>query len=311
MSAENQKYAVAFPGREAFYQGLCPSFYRQYRLFRDIYDAASNYLREDLYHVSYEDGSLKPDLHTVCLITHCYGMYSVLMQDLPRPSASLGFSQGEFTAAAAAGAMKFPEILGLVRRLESLIIDNGEITGGAMARVVELDREELQRCCLKADPRREEVKIAIYLSPDQNIISGSRQGVAEVARLAHERGARWVIPLNSGGAFHSPHCSAILERSGPVFDEYRFTDAEYNVYSCTSGSCSTDAGDIKERLSRQIAMPVLWDRIVLDLKSAGILKMLELGPGSTVSGNSRIICSEIEYRWLNHAEEIKELVGAA
>ncbi|MEF2965909.1 ACP S-malonyltransferase [Paenibacillus sp. M1] len=303
------KYSIVFPGREAFYKGLNRSFHDAFPLFRRIYKVASDSLKEDLFRISFVAPGERPDLHTVCLITYCYGIAAVLLSKSKHlsPSAVAGFSQGEFTASTFAGALSLPHVLGLVHRLEKLLLNHSHLINGSMARIVELDRGILEQCCRRIDPDRRAVCIAIYLSSDQNIISGAATEVEQVCRLAKASGARWAIPLNDG-AYHSPLCRSIQMMSKPIFDEYRFCETSYPLYSCTDGKASTAGPEILKKLSVQIGMPVLWDTVVENFRKEVISHVFELGPGCTVSANSRLICPELRYMWINSPEDLNHAV---
>lgn len=303
------KYAVAFPARDAFYHGLSASFYDEFETFRKIYDMASSFIGENLHEISYKNPEGKPQLHTVCLITHCYALYRVLEEYfLKQPSAAIGFSQGEFTAVASGGVLAFPNILKLIYDLELLLASNEKIISGTMERVFGLDREKLYECCHSIDPDKRHISLGICLSNDQNVISGVKEKILKVSRLAKENGARWVISLGSGGSFHSPLCLEILGESDKIFDTFAFSDSDFPIYSCADGSSSRIGKQIKKMLSKQIAMPILWDTIISNLKMEGINKIIELGPGCTISGNTRIIDPSIESKWINNVKDLSDLL---
>lgn len=302
------EYVVAFPARDAVAQGFCPSLYKKYSVFREVFDIASHCMGEDIYKITYEECVSRPDMHTVCLIAHSYATYKIFTQYFGLPSATIGFSQGEFTAVTVAGTLEFTQVLKLVYRLDKLATKNEDIKNGYMARVIELDRSILNKCCRQIDSSGKFVSVGISLSQDQNVISGNREYMDKLCQVAKEAGARWVIPLNSGGAFHSALCTQILSMSDKVFDEFVFNDAMYEVYSCVDGKGEVKGKKIKDRLSRQIAMPILWNEVINNLNEKKVKHVFELGPGCTVSGNSRIICSDISYRWINRAEDLNEVI---
>jgi len=304
-------YSIAFPARDAFYYGLSREFYDQFIEFRDVFDLASNFMDEDLREIAYENPNIKPELHTVCFITHCIALYKLLLMYVKKPLAAIGFSQGEFTAVSAAGAVSFPEILKLVYELEILLINNVAIKKGSMARVMELDRETLRECCSFVDPERERIAISITYSQDQNVVSGGDEEIKRLSKIAKEKGARWVIPLNGGGAFHSPLCRNILQKSGRIFDKYKFHDTEYAVFSCVDGEMAMDGESIKEKLSRQISMPIAWDTLVRNQKEYGSKCILEMGSGCTISGNTRIIDDSITCKWINNVDDFRTITGFA
>lgn len=301
-------YSIAFPARDAFYHGLSREFYDEFSEFRNVFDEASGFMNEDLYKVSYVNPKTKPELHTVCLITHCMALYRLLLLHIKKPHAAIGFSQGEFAAVSAAGSVSFPEILKLVYELELLLINDTNIKNGSMVRVMELERETLKECCRCVDPEGESIALSITYSQDQNVISGRSDKIKELSKLAKEKGARWVIPLDGGGAFHSPLCQGVLETSERIFDKYQFQNPEYAVFSCVDGMMTMDGKSIKEKLSQQIAMPIVWDTLVKNQKEYGNHGILELGPGCTISGNTRIIDDSITCRWINGMNDFKNII---
>jgi [acyl-carrier-protein] S-malonyltransferase len=301
-------YSIAFPARDTFYHGLSRDFYDEFSEFRNAFNEASDFLNEDLYKVAYENPKIKPELHTVCLITHCMALYKVLLLYIEKPHAAIGFSQGEFAAVSATGSIPFPEILKLVYELELLLINNATISNGSMVRVMELDRKILRECCNSIDSNEDSIAVAITYSNDQNVVSGRSDKIKELSKLAKEKGARWVIPLDGGGAFHSPLCRDILHTSKHVFDNYKFLNADFAVFSCVDGKMSMDGKNIKEKLSQQIAMPILWDTLIRNQKDYGNNCILELGPGCTISGNTRIIDDTITCKWINSMNDFKNII---
>jgi len=301
-------YSIAFPARDAFYHGLSTKFYDEFSEFRHVFNEASNYMSENLYEVAYKNPTLKPELHTVCLITHCIGLYKLLLLHIKKPHAAIGFSQGEFAAISAVRSVPFPKVLSLVYELELLLTNDTRIRNGFMVRVIGLDREILKECCNSVDPNGENIAISITYSNDQNVVSGDRDKIKELSKLANEKGARWVIPLDGGGAFHSPLCRDILENAGHIFDRYKFLDAEYAVFSCVDGKKSIVGKSIKKKLSQQIAMPIVWDSLIRNQKEYGSYSILELGPGCTISGNTRLIDDTITCKWINDMNDFENII---
>ncbi len=123
------KYTVAFPGRDAFYKGLDKGFYDRFDIIRKTFEEASEYLGEDLYHISYIKPEIKAELHTACLITHCFGVYEAVKAYLKPPSGIVGFSHGEFTA----NAGVYAENRYLLRKLYD--IDSASGDGAVRANV--------------------------------------------------------------------------------------------------------------------------------------------------------------------------------
>lgn len=48
-------YSIAFPARDAFYHGLSRDFYNEFSEFRDVFDKANDFMKEDIYEVAYKN----------------------------------------------------------------------------------------------------------------------------------------------------------------------------------------------------------------------------------------------------------------
>lgn len=312
------RYSVVFPGREAFYKEFDINFYNNFELVRDIYGVVSEEFKRDFYKFTFIEKDTKNSSawSTIYLITYCYSIYSLLKVNGFVASAFAGYSQGEFTAVAAANCLKLTDTLKLVRKLEQYILEDEVILMGKMARVVGLSRDKLIKCCnevnCKTNERRKSVDISIYLSEDQNIISGSCDAIEHAQYLIKQSGARWVIPLDTGGAYHCNLCSNLEKKSKDVFDEINFLDVDTPIYTCSTGTKSNNGNEIKNRLSRQVSNAMHWNLVIDGFYKQGINMVIEIGPGCTVSGNSRIINNDMEYLWittLNDYDKFISLIG--
>lgn len=302
-------FLFAFPSRDVFAQGLSRSFYDSYPLFREIYEQAGEFLKEDLVKLSYAVPDKKPEYQMACLLTHCYGIFRLLQRKGAEPAAYAGFSQGEFTALCAAGCLPFPDILKLIVSLDKAIMEAPEMKAGAMARVVGLGRDRLQKCCEAANDGKDRVSVAVCFSYDQNVISGSREAVEAAGRFAKKMGARWVIRLPGTAGFHSPLCREIGRKTRALFDTLKYARAVRPVYLCATGKAEIDGSVIKKAISSQIFRQVVWDRVVDGMDRGGINMLIELGPGCSVSGNTRIINPRIGCMWVNNVSDMEKAMG--
>jgi [acyl-carrier-protein] S-malonyltransferase len=299
----------AFPSRESLASGISRTFYDEHQIFRETFDEASEFLKEDLFRLTYIDRDSKPWLKMVCLLTHCYGVERILRKEGVNAHAYFGLSQGEFTAITAAGCVSFPQILLLIAQLDKLILENPGSNDGAMARVVGLNRAVLKMCCKKADPTGNALDIAVCFSDEQNVISGQNEAVQLAGSYAKEAGARWIISLGNSLAFHSPYCKSLGEKSLPFFDMLEYRDIKQPVYLCTYGAAETDGGLIKKSISAQISAQVVFDKVISCMEADGVNRLIELGAGCSISGNTRIISSKIKCSWVNDTSDLSKLLS--
>ena len=75
-----------------------------------------------------------------------------------------------------------------------------EANPGTMAAVLGLELKDVEAACQVS----EEAWVANDNTPVQVVIAGMAAGTELAAAVAHDRGAKRVVPLQVGGAFHSP-----------------------------------------------------------------------------------------------------------
>lgn len=293
----------AFPGRDAVTKSLDSSFYFSSPEARHAVEQASEYVHADLYKIGYLNKDILPKWQTILLVTHCYSIYLAVKEIFGEPMAFAGYSQGEFSACTAAGVFTFPEVLGLIGHLEQLLqskIPENE----CMYRLINIDITVLEKCCKEIDPSGNDLCVSAYISETQNIISGKRNSVEAAIHLLKKRGARWAIDLHSDRAYHSPLCNTAATKAKKFFDEMDLYDASAPVYSCCDGTGSMDRHTIRNKLAGQINHPLHWGKIVDGLTKNCVTEILELGPGCTVSANSRLADKNVKCRWIGCTRDI-------
>ncbi len=307
MASSHNEYhqsIAAFPGREAVAKGLDSTVYKKAASAQKVFRWASEYCAKDLASICYGAEKNEGPWMTVGLVTHCYGIYRTLEEWRGRPKAFAGYSQGEFTACAAAGVFEFPEILGLILGLEQ-ILEEESPADEAMIRVMDLDQKVLQECCQQYQESGKQVYISAYLSDTQNIISGKQPDLQELVQELKKRGARWTLPLPVKRGYHSPLCQASAEKARKFFLRMQMYSPSNPVYSCYDGQRSADPYTIRDKLSRQVQHPIHWKTLADNCVSDGIRSLIEIGPGCTVSGNTRIANPNIACQWVQTMNEVR------
>ncbi len=195
------------------------------------------------------------------------------------PSLAAGHSLGEYCALVAAGAIA-PEA-GM-----RLVIRRGRAMAGAppgtMAAVLGLAPDVLETICAEVTASGALCVLANDNSPQQQVVSGSAAGVEEVSRRAREAGARRVVPLQVGGAFHSPLMAGPAAEFAAAIAETEITDPSFPVGAGSLGRVVSSAAEIRRGLEVQLQSPVLWTATVRALKAAGAERYLECGAGATL-----------------------------
>lgn len=135
------------------------------------------------------------------------------------PSAAAGHSLGEYTALTATGALSFADGVRIVAARGEAMQVAAEDNPGTMAAILGLDDDDVDAACRRADG---DVWVANFNAPGQVVIAGSPDGVTAAGAIAKEMGAKKVMTLPVGGAFHTPYM-------GQARDELRKAIAEATI----------------------------------------------------------------------------------
>ena len=223
---------------------------------------------------------------------------SVLADDLLRqgrePSFMAGHSLGELIALYAAGVFHFETGLKLILKRSDLMAAAG---GGAMSAVIGFNRSELEELVAQST----DVVIANDNSSAQVVLSGTPDAVNSVtARLSCKR----TIPLAVSGAFHSPFMAEAATIFGEELEQTVFEDAKFPVLSNTDPTPSCDGALLKERLRDQMTTGVRWREIMDFLSRENIHTLVEIGPGSVLSGLAKRAMDGINTNQISGAEDL-------
>jgi [acyl-carrier-protein] S-malonyltransferase len=200
-----------------------------------------------------------------------------------RPVALAGHSLGELAALAVAGVFSPEAGLELVVARSRMMAEASATTAGAMSAVLGLDGPRIAAAIAGV----EDVWVANDNAPGQIVVSGTPEGIAAATLLLTEAGARRIVPLQVSGPFHSPLVGSAGNGFAALLHDTEFTDARIPVLSNTDPRPSTDAEELRERLSRQITSPVRWTETMLALRGLGADTLIECGPGAVLTGLAR------------------------
>jgi len=205
-----------------------------------------------------------------------------------QPDYVAGHSLGEYTAAAASGAISVEDGIELVSLRGRLMGEIGDERPGAMAAVIGLDADKLGALCEEASSAGM-VTLANINSPTQIVVSGEEDGVVKLMELAEDAGASRVVKLQVAAAFHSELMKPVQEQMAEAVRDVAWSDPRVPVASNSRGAIVDDAASLQSALVEQIASPVRWVECVQALVGAGATTFLESGPGRVLGGLVRQI----------------------
>jgi [acyl-carrier-protein] S-malonyltransferase len=219
-----------------------------------------------------------------------------------RPQAAAGHSMGEYGALVAAQALEPLDALALVRERGLAMATARE---GAMAAVLGLADQQVEAACAEAG---EGVVAANYNAPGQVVISGPRAGVERASQLLQARGARRIVPLKIGGAFHSPLVAPAATRLQVALEQVTLRPLQIPVAFNVDAGVYQDVASVRRLMLEQLTAPVRWVQCIQTLWDRGVHTFVEVGPQKTLTGLIRRITPEAT---LHNVEDLESLRAVA
>jgi [acyl-carrier-protein] S-malonyltransferase len=201
--------------------------------------------------------------------------------------AVAGHSIGELTALGASGALEPEAALRLAIERGRLMARVGE---GTMAAVLGLEAETVARLCAETEGT---VVVANLNGPGQVVVSGEVAAVAALSARVREAGARRVVALRVSGAFHSPLLADAAAEFTRILDAVALRAPRVPVITNVDAAPVTSAEGLRDALSRQIVSAVRWGESVRRMVEMGAQALVEVGPGSVLTGLARRIAPEV------------------
>ena len=136
-----------------------------------------------------------------------------------------------------------------------------------MAAVLGADDEAVVEACEAAGG---DVWVANSNAGGQVVIAGDPAAIEKATALAKERGARKVLPLPVGGAFHTPFMAPAAERLRAALARTTFADASVPVIANVDALPHQHADQWADLLDQQLTSPVRWRESVERMVADGI-----------------------------------------
>ena len=284
--------AYVFPGQGAQFSGMGKDLYDQYPVAKELFAEADRLLGFSLSDIMFQgsDEDLKQTKVTQpAVFLHSYIAYRCLAEG--RPDMVAGHSLGEFTALAVNGTLAFEDALILVSKRAQAMQKACERQESGMAVVLKFEDAITERVC--AEIQDEVVVPANYNSPQQLVISGSLKGLELAMERLREAGAKRMMLLNVGGAFHSPLMQPAQDELAEAIRQCEFHQPDCPVCQNATAQPSSDPEVIRRNLLAQLTSPVLWTQSVRKMIADGVTEFVEFGPGSTLQGLIKRIDPEV------------------
>ena len=319
------KIGIVFAGQGAQYSGMGKDLYDSYPQAKEIFDLAGDQIKEWCFEGDAE--TLKqthvtqPTIYTVSMAA-----YKALLAELEKNGLSdklgieavAGFSLGEYSALTAAGVIpKISEGVEIVAQRGTLMQEAGRDEDGNAKGTMAAALGKREKILDLVEQAREDgiLEGVNFNSPKQTVVAGDKAAVARFAELAKENRIK-AIPLSVSTAFHSPMMIPAAEKLKDVLRQAELKMPEITVYADVTADDimkDYDGGDLKDYLveimAKQAMSPVYWEEIIRRFEADGVKAIIEVGPGTTLSGLTKKTCKEIAALNVENVETLQETIA--
>ena len=304
---------LLFPGQGAQKVGMAKDLADAFPAAREVLGAIDAALDQPVTRVMWdgpEEDLQQTENAQPAILAHSAAVLAVVGERLGTVAGAAGHSLGEYCAYMAAGSLTPVSAAQLVRTRGQLMRDAGRERPGAMAAVLGLVSQEVERICRDASTGGETVVAANLNTADQTVISGDPSAVTRAGEACKAAGAKRVQPLKVSGAFHSPLMAPAAEGLRKVLESTEFRDPQFPVVANTTAEPVRTASEGRRWLGEQLTAPVRWMQCVQRLALLGQdARFIEVGPGSVLGGLLKRILPSPRYLSLGTAAEVERFIA--
>lgn len=290
--ATDMALAFVFPGQGSQSVGMLGGLAEAYPQVRETFAEASSILGRDLWQLVQQgpEQELNQTQNTQpAMLVAGVAVWRVWRAcQGPLPQHLAGHSLGEYTALVCGGSLEFSDAVRLVAdrgRFMQAAVPPGQ---GAMAAVLGLSPEDVQRLCDQA-AQGQVLAPVNFNSPEQIVIAGSAKAVERAVAMAKDFGAKRAVQLPVSVPSHCALMRPAAESMAARLQQAPVRAPQIPVWHNVHVQTEAQPEAIRAALVQQIHSPVRWVQTIEKMAEKGVQKLIECGPGKVLTGlNKRI-----------------------
>ncbi len=298
-----------FSGQGSQTPGMAKDIAEAFPKAAALYDMASDILGQDMKKICFdspmEELSRTVNAQPAIMLTSLAAITAAMEKGFEFQGVA-GHSLGEYAALVISGMVSLEDGFRLIKARADAMETAAAEHKGAMAAVMKISPEKIEEICAAASDYAAPVN---YNSPQQTVIAGTPEGIAEVSEKFAELKAR-VVPLNVAGAFHSKLMQSAADKFYEAAKAVSFKSPKLKYYSNVTGGELTDFGDMPSLLAKHIVSPVRFVSELNAMLADGADTFVEFGPGRTLTGLVKKTLTGVTAMNVENLAELDALEGA-
>ncbi len=304
--------AFLFPGQGSQHAGMGRDLAENFPIARQVFEEANDALGVDLASLCFngpeEDLKLTANTQPAILTTSIAALRVLETETGIAPNCAAGHSLGEYSALVCAGALSFADAVRIVRQRGTFMQEAVPVGTGAMAAILGLDIEVLDKVCKDA-AQGQVVSPANFNSAGQVVIAGHTEAVDRAIALAKENGAKRALPLPVSAPFH---CSLMVpagQRLADILAGVTIGEITVPVITNVEATPNQESSRVCQLLVDQVSAPVRWEETILCMIKLGVERYVEIGPGKVLAGLVKRMAKESTIQNVQNVSDVSGLTA--
>ena len=283
------KTAFVFPGQGSQFVGMGAMLANTFPECRLVFEEVDEALGEPLSKLIWEGElsqlTLTRNAQPAIMATSVAALKALASEGISIYDSDLvaGHSLGEYSALCATKAFTIFDCAKLLRIRGDAMQTAVKVGEGGMAAILGLS-------CSQVNDLIQEVQfkgvceVANDNEPSQVVISGHKDSVDLIAKLAKERGAKRALSLPVSAPFHCSLMSSAKLKMLTALEDIAIQTPVVPLVSNVTALPISDPVQIRSRLVEQVVGLVRWRETVNFMRTSGISRFVEIGAGKVLLG---------------------------